>query len=677
MDDFQTIYLNSDDDIASVIDCLSGSEARNLILVIPKEADILSGAINLQLLKREAENLGKNIFIATTDQTGRYLAKQVGIELADEWAKEDSPGGARNLKLSAARTVSISRSRGGDEGDDILAVPENRGRRPMADIIAPSKQASATREIRPIFRETIEPVVEAAPEAEEAEGGDHRESRGEYRESRGDYRESRGDYRESPGDYGESRGDYQPLPEENLPETDLADQIETEEFSEEQPVFQLEENVAQNMARNIAREELSRKPSPRTYEILKNLQPIERGVIKKERKKTRLVGWKKKATLGFIGAIFVAAAAGAYYILPKAAVVITPKKESVSLDLSIRADKNITKTDNQLNRIPAQVLRIEAAKNGDFPSGGERYVEEKAKGVITVYNAFSSSPQGLVQNTRFVSAETGKLFRTTKSVVIPGAKIDGGKIVASSIDIEVAADQPGPDYNIGSSNFTIPGFQGGPKYSGFYGKSNSSMRGGAIGKMKVVSQDDLDKARVEVVGAVKQELDKNLKNQIPNNFKLLDGSVKEGVPEISFSRQAGEAADSFTISVKSQNTTIVFSEQYVNELADQKISSSKGQNAVVVPGSRKITYNSWQVDFNKGGIDMSINIGQDITRKIDVENLKQNLVGKNETEIRRVLSQMQEVQDAKVTFWPFWVRSMPLRVDKIKVSLLDDTAWTP
>lgn len=637
MDDFQTIYLNSDDDIASVIDCLSGSEARNLILVIPKEADILSSAINLQLLKREAENLGKNIFIATTDQTGRYLAKQVGIELADEWANEDSSRGARNLKPREARTASISRSRSGSiyDRDDILAVPETQGRRPMADIIAPSKQANITREVKPIFRETVEPVVEAAPES-----------------------------------VGVEAGDYQPLPDENLSEAGLADQIEAEELSEEQPVFQSKENLAQ--------EELSREPSPRTYEILKNLQPIERGeVIKKERKRMRLIGWKKKAFLGFIGAIFVVAAACAYYILPKAEVVITPKKESVSLDLSIKADKNITKTDNLLNRIPAQVIRIEAAKNGDFPSSGERYLEEKAKGIITVYNAYSSSPQGLVQNTRFVSAETGKLFRTTKSVVIPGAKIDGGKVVASLIDIEVAADQPGPDYNIGPSNFTIPGFQGGPKYSGFYGKSNSPMRGGAIGKMKVVLQEDLDKARAEVTGVLKQELDQNLKNQIPNNFKLLDGSVKEGMPEVSFSRQAGEAADSFTINAKSQNMAIVFGEQYINELVDQKIASSNGQNAAVVPGSRKITYNSWQVDFNKGGIDININISQDITRKIDTESLRQNLVGKNETEIRRVLSKMQEIQNAKVTFWPFWVRGMPLRADKIKVSLLDATTQTP
>ncbi|MBI4836840.1 MAG: hypothetical protein HY813_00320 [Candidatus Portnoybacteria bacterium] len=632
MDDFQTIYLNSDDDIASVIDCLSGSEAKNLILVIPKEADILSGAINLQLLKREAENLDKNIFIATTDQTARYLAKQVGIELADGWAKENSWRGARNLKSRAARTTSISQSHSGSvcDRDDILAAPETRGRRPMADIVAPSKQVSTVREVGPVFRETIEPVVGAVSGAEEAE-----------------------------------TGDYRPLLDENLPETDSVDQIEADEFSKEQPIFQSKESLAE--------EELSREPSPRTYEILKNLQPIERGeVIKKERKGTQLAGWKKKIIFGFIATAFIVAAAYAYYIFPRAEVVITVKKESVPIDITIIADKNITKTDVLTDKIPVQVIKIEAAKNGIFPVSGEQNLSEKARGVITVFNAHGSSSQGLVQNTRFISVETGKLFRTTKSVIIPGATIDGGKIIASSVEIEVVADQPGPDYNIGPSNFTIPGFRGGPKYSGFYGKSSSSMRGGAAGKAKVVSQDDLDRARAELIGSLKQELNQNLQKQIPGGFKLLNEAVKEGVPEITFSHQAGEAVDKFTVNVKSRNTAIVFSEQNINELADDKIRVSWGQNAAAIAGSRKITYNSWQIDFSRGVIDMNVGVVQDVTRKIDVEKLKQNLAGRNETEIRKVLSKMQEIQDAKVVFWPFWVKGMPFRVDKIKVTLLGD-----
>jgi len=99
--------------------------------------------------------------------------------------------------------------------------------------------------------------------------------------------------------------------------------------------------------------------------------------------------------------------------------------------------------------------------------------EYKATGIITIYNTYSSSPQTLVKTTRFVS-EGGKLFRTTKTIVVPGADASSGKIVPGSTTVEVIASEPGNEYNIGPSTFSIPGFKGTPKYLAFYGESFSA-----------------------------------------------------------------------------------------------------------------------------------------------------------------------------------------------------------
>ena len=62
----------------------------------------------------------------------------------------------------------------------------------------------------------------------------------------------------------------------------------------------------------------------------------------------------------------------------------------------------------------------------------EKELNEKARGSLTVYNEYSSSPQTLVATTRFESPE-GKIFRIEKNIVVPGAKIEEGKIIASTI----------------------------------------------------------------------------------------------------------------------------------------------------------------------------------------------------------------------------------------------------
>lgn len=77
--DRQSIYLENDDEITSVVDKLKSTESVSLDLVIPKEAILLQSVVNLKLLKRQAETLGKEITIVTQDKVGKKLAEQVGI----------------------------------------------------------------------------------------------------------------------------------------------------------------------------------------------------------------------------------------------------------------------------------------------------------------------------------------------------------------------------------------------------------------------------------------------------------------------------------------------------------------------------------------------------------------------------------------------------------------------
>ncbi len=75
----QSIYFESDDEITSAVDKIKSAESNTLDIVIPKEAIILQSVVNLKLLKRQAESLGKEITIVTQDKVGTKLAGQIGI----------------------------------------------------------------------------------------------------------------------------------------------------------------------------------------------------------------------------------------------------------------------------------------------------------------------------------------------------------------------------------------------------------------------------------------------------------------------------------------------------------------------------------------------------------------------------------------------------------------------
>jgi hypothetical protein len=75
----KVVYLEADEEITSIVDRFKQIEEGKIALVVPKRANVLQSIVNLKLLKRQIENLNKEVVIVTTDRLGRNLASQVGF----------------------------------------------------------------------------------------------------------------------------------------------------------------------------------------------------------------------------------------------------------------------------------------------------------------------------------------------------------------------------------------------------------------------------------------------------------------------------------------------------------------------------------------------------------------------------------------------------------------------
>ena len=75
----KAVYIESDEEVTSVIDRLHALEEKRIALVVPAGAVLLASNVNIRLLKEESEDLDKDIAIVTTDPAGRTVASQVGF----------------------------------------------------------------------------------------------------------------------------------------------------------------------------------------------------------------------------------------------------------------------------------------------------------------------------------------------------------------------------------------------------------------------------------------------------------------------------------------------------------------------------------------------------------------------------------------------------------------------
>lgn len=584
----ENIYIEPNEEIVSLIDRLISSEEKEINLVIPANAQIWQSSINLRLLKREADNLKKEITLVVPDGLDVEIAEKIGFAVKRE-------------KEVPVETIREEQS---PEFEEEVKIEEE------------------VKEVKKSKKDMINYLVKELKPGEKIS---------------------------RPFSFFKSRKRKQ---ESSMP--DFASQVKERKMID-----------IINPAKRVKISSPYREPVEKEV-------PIERSPLEEKIEPTEEFfspptssRWPKFLIV-FIIMAFLIAGLVSYLILPTTEIVISPKTEEVSLDLSVVGSRAISQIDESLNKIPLQEIEVEKTGEREFQATGEKQISEKATGEITIYNEYSSDPQPLLVRTRFESPE-GKIFRTTEAITVPGAKIQEGKIVSSSIEVEVIADQPGDSYNIGPADFTIPGFKGSPKFASFYGKSESNMEGGYVGKVKVVSPEDLEQAEASLTQEVKNEAKQAFQDQIPTDLKVIEEELKEEVEKISASKSEGDEAESFTLEIKATVKAFLYKEEDLKNLVDLNIASQISDDKVVLSETQQIKMDDLTVDWDKQEVAFSLSVKEEVAWKIDTQSLKEDLAGLNELDVRGYLGSLDEIKEAKVSFWPFWVKRVPSQEKKIKI----------
>ncbi len=367
--------------------------------------------------------------------------------------------------------------------------------------------------------------------------------------------------------------------------------------------------------------------------------------------------------------VLILAGGGVFYFkFTKAEIEIWPKTEIKNFTTKLTVDKTAKEFNSATNLIPAQIFEAERTLSDEFSSSGKALKEVKATGVIRAYNGYSTSPQILVVNTRFVSSE-GKVFRSIEKVTVPGGRYEKGKFVSSYLDIKVRADKAGPEYNIAPSTFSIPGFAGTDRYTKFYGKSFESMAGGRLEEVPQVTEKDLEEAENTLTERAAKECENLLREKIPPEVVFLEKALKNSVLEGFSSTKAGAELEKFDYQVKVHSIAIVFKkedlESFSKSFVTLKIPSEKKFNEEQL----KINYNPETINFDSGKITLSLELEAKIYSALDEISFKKALLGKSLSEVNALLRSYPEIMRAEVRSWPFWAELVSKDIKRIKIRL--------
>ena len=349
---------------------------------------------------------------------------------------------------------------------------------------------------------------------------------------------------------------------------------------------------------------------------------------------------------------------------PEATVTLYPKKY-----VAVINEKAVAKLHGAGTVLGYELASQTLERAIIVPATGQKEVEKRSEGTIVIYNNYAATTQRLIVNTRF-ETPNGLVFRLIQTAVVPGRTTRNGKIIPGSIEAKVRADAPGTKYNIGLTDFTVPGFKGTPRYDGFYARSKTPMSGGYIGTIKVVDEKLVATKRTELRASLEKEARTALLASA-DPLKIL--YVSTVAPSFETLEDNSSSKDTASLREKITVTGMLFDRKNLSSyLASKSVDSFSG-GEVLLDSIETLTASATRVNgvlpestavsFSGKGTFVSV---------IYSEQIQSVLAGKPKKSFNEALLSIPGISTAEASVRPIWSSTFPKNAVHIKVSITLD-----
>lgn len=351
----------------------------------------------------------------------------------------------------------------------------------------------------------------------------------------------------------------------------------------------------------------------------------------------------------------------------QAVIVLIPQTSPVNASNTISVNPKITTANLEKLIIPGITITIDKDFSGDFKATGKVNNQSKAKGVVKITNNYTNA-QTLIAGTRLqppadkfsppLSKDQSPWFRTLKTVTIQPKE---------SVMVEVIADEPGPQYNIEPSAFSIPGLVGTPQYAYILSQSLEKFSGGADSTVLQVTQQDLDNAKNSLSSIIRDQAINALRQKLSGDDVLIPETVNTVIDDITFNAAAGAMQDVFSATAKVQASALAVRQSDLNDIGKKIIQTNIQSGFALDDKNFKVNQSYVKTDQINGLIILNINVEGQEYYQFDNQAIKQALAQKSITEAKAILANDANIKTYTISLKPFWRRNLPSDPDKINI----------
>lgn len=369
--------------------------------------------------------------------------------------------------------------------------------------------------------------------------------------------------------------------------------------------------------------------------------------------------------LGGVG--LVALLIWAFYIAPRASIVLAGQTNRLPTEVEFTADTSLEQADFDKKLLPATSKEIKRESSESFTPTGEKDLGEKANGTVVFYNC--SKEDKLSDKIRTVPGGTkitsnGLAFVTSASVQVGPSSYAGDTCTKNkpSVSVPVVAASAGENYNLSAREYTVSGFS-------TMTASGSDMSGGTSEVVKVVSKADIDKAKEAAIKELREGVEEELVKGFDEAMYVIKESYGEDLGDAKPSVPAGERADSASLSMNATFFILGIDRSVMEEfLRRQQEPALQLNQAIFKTGldDAKLTKSGGK---SAGKQVFTLKTDGYAGPDANIDELRSKLASKSFGEAKRELEEIPGVSEATIDLSPFWVFSIPRRTGNISITI--------
>jgi len=337
---------------------------------------------------------------------------------------------------------------------------------------------------------------------------------------------------------------------------------------------------------------------------------------------------------------------GAYVFLTKATVVMFIDPKILEKETQIVADPKITTMDEANKLIAGKIVETTVDGSAKAAATGKKQVGESAKGTVIIYNK-TSSPKTFSQGTVLLGPNNINFTLDTSVNVASQSAVDGGISFGKTAG-NATASTIGPDGNLAAGKeLTFKGLSS----DQYTAKVDTAFSGGVSKEVTVVNSDDQKKLLASLTADLKKKAQGDLQGKLTGDMKILEETFVEKVLKQSFSKNPGDQAAEFSLTLNLNLKGTAYSD------ADLKVIVGKLVETTVPDGfdldmSRTETQATVSKVEKDGKIVFTAKFKAKLMPKLDLNKLKSQITFKTPAQVEEILKANENVIGADIKIMP-------------------------